>query len=151
MKPQHSDFLITDMCFKQSTMHLAPLLLRSPAMPQYSLRDFLWYTNLSRLTPPRSLSTNYKSNYTTKIEFLNKIFTLLIQEWSPYFYLQLFVTSWQISKICHVFKGASHSDAFPQTFRSCQLQRLERFSTMSRYSVRTGGPYLSLPERLLLL
>lgn len=37
------------------------------------------------------------------------------------------------------------------TLRSCQLQRLDRFSTMRRYSVRTGGPYLSLPERLRLL
>lgn len=37
------------------------------------------------------------------------------------------------------------------TFRSCQLHRLDRFSTMTRCSVRTGGPYLSLPERLQLL
>lgn len=37
------------------------------------------------------------------------------------------------------------------TLRSCQLQRLDKFSTTRRYSVRTGGPYLSLPERLRLL
>lgn len=32
-----------------------------------------------------------------------------------------------------------------QTFRSCQLHRLDKFSTISLYSVRVGGPYLSRP------
>ena len=59
--------------------------------------------------------------------------------------------AWHLKTNFQVFFDSNPPRPLSVTLRSCQLQRLDRFSTISRYSVRTGGPYLSLPVRLLLL